>query len=226
MPRSESLRPKFLLVVSMILVGSLAACERRTSPPQPKTSAAAPAPAAPAATPAAPPPASAPAAAAASSVSDADKTFVDQAVASGMTEVALTAHTMDKAASPRVKEIATLLNTDHTATNQELGRLATKKGVAVPATPKEDKQAEIKQIRGLTGADLDNAVLPKLAEAHRKSIELYERQAKEGGDADLKLFAQKTLPVLRSHLKQLESVQAGRPAGQTTAATGASDAKQ
>lgn len=226
MPRSESPRAKLLLVVSMILVGSLAACERRANPPQPKTSAAAPAPAA---TPAAPPPASTAAAAAATSVSDADKTFVDQAVASGMTEVAITAHTMDKAASPRVKEIATLLNTDHTATNQELTRLAAKKGVAVSTTPKQDKQAEIKQIRGLTGADLDNAVVPKLAEAHRQSIELYERQAKEGGDADLKLFAQKTLPVLRSHLKQLESVQAGRPAGQTgqtAAATGARDVKQ
>ena len=166
MPRSESPRAKLLLVVSMILVGSLAACERRANPPQPKTSAAAPAPAA---TPAAPPPASTAAAAAATSVSDADKTFVDQAVASGMTEVAITAHTMDKAASPRVKEIATLLNTDHTATNQELTRLAAKKGVAVPTTPKQDEQAEIKQIRGLTGADLDNAVVPKLAEAHRQA---------------------------------------------------------
>ena len=78
----------------------------------------------------------------------------------------------------------------------------------MPSAPGDDKRAEIDKLQALSGADLDRAVIGKLAAAHRDSIELYEQQAKDGADADLKAFAAKTVPTLREHLKMVEGIKA------------------
>ena len=141
-------------------------------------------------------------------ISEGDRKFVAQAVSSGMAAVEITKHTMDKAASAEVQKMAAHLHKDHTHANQELLRIAAQKGMNVPSAPSDDKRAEIDKLQALNGAYLDRAVIDKLAAAHRDSIKRYERQAKDGADADLKAFAAKTVPTLREHLKMVEGIKA------------------
>jgi putative membrane protein len=204
------LHPVSALTVAVLGALSLAACERRDEPFK-AAGPAATAPAAPgtAAPPAAPPAVAAPADRPAENTvvaNDADRSFVEQAGSSGMAEVEITRHTMDKAASAELKKVAEHLHRDHAQANQELMRIAAKKGIPVPREPAADKQAEIESLAKLSGAELDRAVVGKLAAAHRASIKLYEQQAAGGGDADLKAFAEKTLPTLREHLKMVEGM--------------------
>ena len=44
--------------------------------------------------------------------------------------------------------------------------------------------------------------------AHEEAIELFDQEARNGSDAELKAFAQKQLPGLRNHLKQARDLQA------------------
>lgn len=188
-----------VLAGALIAAGGLAACDPRDSVPRPKTNL---------------PEATAPQArgtvasdAGTTGISEGDRKFVAQAVSSGMAEVEITKHTMDKAASAEVQKMAAHLYKDHTHANQELLRIAAQKGMSVPSAPGDDKRAEIDKLQALSGADLDRAVIGKLAAAHRDSIKLYEQQAKDGADADLKAFAAKTVPTLREHLKMVEGIQ-------------------
>jgi putative membrane protein len=41
---------------------------------------------------------------------------------------------------------------------------------------------------------------------HEEAVSLFEKQAKNGKDGDLKAFAEKTLPTLKEHLKMAKEV--------------------
>jgi putative membrane protein len=190
------------LTAAVFLAGALTGCDRRDDPPQPKTAS---------------PEATAPVApgsaargdrsattAPAIAVNEADRKFVKQATSSGMAVLEVTQHTMDKASSDEVKKLARHLHQLHSQATPELMQIAGDKGMTLPAAPAPNQRAEVGQLRALTGAELDRTVLDKLDRWHRDSIKLFEREAKEGADAELKAFAAKTLPTLREHLKMVE----------------------
>ena len=120
---------------------------------------------------------------------------------------------IDKTASANVKKLAEHLYKEHTEANQELAKLATLKGLTLPAEPDQEKKREIDKVAALTSAELDRTVLGKLAQSHRESIELFEREANEGSDHELKAFATKTLPTLREHLKMVEGTKSAAAGG-------------
>jgi putative membrane protein len=200
--------PSISALAAVFLAGALTACDRRDNPPLPKTASpeatarAAPGSAAPADRSAATVPATATAA------NEADRKFVKQAASSGIAEVEITQHTMDKASSDEVKKLARRLYQVHSQATQELMQIAGGKGMTLPAAPAPNQRAEVDQLRALTGAELDRTVLDKLDRWHRDRIKLFEREAKEGADAEVKAFAAKTLPTLREHLKMVESIRA------------------
>jgi putative membrane protein len=201
-----------LMAAAAFIAGALAACDRRDDVPRPKTDVSGtPTPKAPAAR--APADHTATPAPTAAAAQAADRVFVERAVSAGLAEVAITKHTMDKAASPKVKKIAEHLHKDHSQANRELTSIAAAKGIPLPAAPEGDKRAEVEQVSALSGTELDRTVLEKLEKSHRESIKLFEREASEGSDAELKAFAAKTLPTLREHLKMVESSRAGGDGG-------------
>jgi putative membrane protein len=59
-----------------------------------------------------------------------------------------------------------------------------------------------------TGAEFDRGFIEAQVKAHQEAIALFEKQANDGDDGDLKAFAQKQLPALRNHLKQAQDLQA------------------
>ena len=59
-----------------------------------------------------------------------------------------------------------------------------------------------------TGAAFDRGFIEAQVKAHQEAITLFEQQAQNGADADIKAFAQKQLPGLRNHLKQAQDLQA------------------
>lgn len=58
-----------------------------------------------------------------------------------------------------------------------------------------------------TGAAFDRGFVDAQVKAHQEAIALFEQQAKSGSDGDLKAFAQKHLPGLRTHLKRAQDLQ-------------------
>jgi putative membrane protein len=207
-------RPIPVLIAALLVAGSLVGCDRDDAP-RPKTDGpSTTAPKAPGVGSATDRSKGTAPAAATAAVAEGDRTFAEKAASAGLAEVAITKHTMDKAASTEVKNLAEHLYKDHSKANDELKTIATSKGIALPGAPQGEKKAEVDQLTALTGTDLDRTVLPKLVTSHRESIKLFEREASEGSDAELKAFASKTLPTLREHLKMVE---AGHAAGANAA---------
>ena len=137
---------------------------------------------------------------------DAYKTFLMTASQGGHAEVVLATLAIIKAVNDEVKKLAQMLEKDHSANNQELKSLATSKGVVVATTLDAEHQQLHDRLEKLDGAAFDRAYSTAMVDGHKKMIALFE-QASVSKDAQVKAFAEKTLPALREHLKHAQHAQ-------------------
>jgi putative membrane protein len=136
----------------------------------------------------------------------ADVAFVQKAAAGGLAEVAAGTLAQKKGNNDRVKQFGAHMVEDHSKANDELKALAAAKKIEVPSTPDAEHRQALAKLEAASGAAFDRAYRAQMVADHQKTIALFEQQAKNGQDADLKAFAAKTLPSLREHLKMAQTL--------------------
>ena len=143
-----------------------------------------------------------------------DEQFIQKASECGLAEVNHGRVAAQKATRPEVKQFAQRLVQDHSQSNAELIALANRKGLAVARDMGKKHTEMAEKMAQLQGADFDRQYMQHMVEGHQKAVELFEREAKHSKDADVKAFAEKTLPTLKEHLKMSKEV-AGNVKGNT-----------
>jgi putative membrane protein len=128
-----------------------------------------------------------------------DSTFVMKAAMGSMMEVEAGNAAQQNATNDRVKSFATMMVNDHSKANSELMALASGRGVTIPTAIPADKQKHMDEMRKMKGKQFDNHYMSMMVNDHQKTIADFEKQANSGADAELKAWAQKTLPVLQMH---------------------------
>lgn len=137
-----------------------------------------------------------------------DADFMTAADLAGLAEIELGKLAQTKAQNAEVKKFAGQMVTDHTKAGDELKALGKKKDFK-PATELDSAHKLIMQkLQGLSGADFDKAYVDAMVDDHEDAVDLFEGQAKDGKDTELKAFAAKTLPVLRGHLNMIKDIKA------------------
>lgn len=145
------------------------------------------------------------AATAASARSDAD--FMQQAAQNGAAEIEASKLALQKAQRSDVKSFAEKMVADHTKTDEELKQLAASKKVSLPDGPSMKQKAELKMISAGDDAKFDERYAKSFGvKAHEDTIKLFEEAAKGASDAQVKAFAQKTLPALKHHLEMARAL--------------------
>lgn len=147
-----------------------------------------------------------------SGVRSADKDFIDQAGASGLAEIEAARLALKQAEADGVKQLANMLIDDHTKANERLNTVAALKNLSLPSEPTAQSRKKIAELQGKSGKAFDEAYLKQQKEGHQKSIALYRKQAKSGGDEDLRRYAAATLPTIEGHLKHIEALLQGKHA--------------
>ena len=147
-----------------------------------------------------------PAQSGAGKASAATTTFLTHAAQDGEAEIELGKLAQEKAADMKVKDFGARMQTDHGNANAELRAIIAKKGVTVPGGPGPHAGMKAK-LEKLQGAAFDQAYMRGMVEDHTKAVREFETAAKSS-DADVKAFAEKTLPTLREHLQQARDAQA------------------
>lgn len=135
------------------------------------------------------------------SLSTDDRAFITTAAKDGMKEVEMAKMAVQQGQSDDVKKLGQKIAADHTKANNQLMGLAQKKGVKLDTRFKMEKMSK-KDME-----NFDQAWLTMMMRDHEQDINLYEMQAKNGTDPELKAWAKKTVPVLKSHLKAVKSAQ-------------------
>jgi putative membrane protein len=158
---------------------------------------------------------------AAQSLSQQDKTFIQEAGAGNLAESELGQLAEQKATNPAVKEFGRWMHTDH-------GLVANKWLVAILRQHRENfqptltaEQRQMKQkLEGLSGAQFDQQYTEMMLQDHEKTIPVFQKEAKEGHNPLVRAYAEDLVPVLQQHLAGAKELAAGgMAAGQETSPT-------
>ena len=142
------------------------------------------------------------------SLAKSDGNFVRDAGASNQAEIALGKLAASHAASPAVKDFGNKMVADHTKAYDELTQTAKGKGVVVPTEPTAAQKRTAARLEKLSGAAFDKDFATVMVEDHKKAVSLFQHEATNGRDPDLKAWAAKTLPTLQEHLQMAEHLRA------------------
>jgi putative membrane protein len=147
----------------------------------------------------------------ATSTAGGDQAFVDMAAQTDMTEAHLGQMAQEKASSQAVKDYANMLVTDHTADYTKLTAVAGKAGLSVPKgiDAKHDKM--IAPFEKLKGAAFDHRFIHEMAVGHEGAIAAYNKEARDGQNADIKAYATETLPTLQKHEQGAKDLTKAKP---------------
>jgi putative membrane protein len=132
---------------------------------------------------------------------------------SNTTEIQLASMAAKKAASPKVKQIATKLATDHAKNREQVRALAQK--LSVSLTPGQggdvssaDSAAMPPDLQGKSGRDFDRAFIQHELSDHQSNIEKLQTQViPSAQNAEVKAYLQKTVTEMQGHLASLKQVQ-------------------
>jgi putative membrane protein len=131
-----------------------------------------------------------------------DAAFLKRAAQDSQAELASSKLALERALDTQVKGFAQQMLDDHAKAAEALAALAGAKGVALPAEPSLRQKARIQLLSGAKGARFDQRFADVMAvAAHRDTVQRFEQAAANATDADVRAFAQATLPTLRNHFK-------------------------
>jgi putative membrane protein len=145
-------------------------------------------------------------AAQAGQLAEADQTFVEKAAQDSIAEIDLGELAKERAVSEEVKQFAQRMIDDHGKANEQLEEIAKTKGAVIPTEAGEEHSKVRAELADLKGEEFDQKYMAAMAEDHQKAVDLFQKQAEEGLDPELKAFAEQTLPTIKEHLTQAQSM--------------------
>ncbi|WP_119459016.1 DUF4142 domain-containing protein [Rhodospirillaceae bacterium SYSU D60014] len=135
-----------------------------------------------------------------------DRYFLLHAAQDGAAEVAMGKVAVEKAQSEEVKQFAQRMIDDHTQANQKLMEMAEQKDIEVPQEAGAVHEQMMQYLQELSGEQFDQAYMQEQVLDHEAAVSLFEKEAQQGQDAELKSFASETLPTLQEHLESAQQL--------------------
>jgi len=137
----------------------------------------------------------------------ADKAFMKDAAIGNMAEIELGHMAEEKGANQDVKQFGTRMVNDHSSAGDLLKTIAQSQHVSLPVVLDPAHKNEKARLSKLTGNKFDKAYARTMVQNHTKTIDKFKHEAQFGHDAEVKKYAQETLPTLQSHLKAAKDME-------------------
>lgn len=152
--------------------------------------------------------------------------FLSTVSVSGQYEVQSSELVLQESRNPDIRQFAQHMIQDHTKANEELRSLThtpatTSSLQSPPGATKDVKQNPaldaahaldpthmemLNQLRRAKGDDLDRLYALQQLQEHQQAVKLFQDYAQSGQEAQLRQFAQNTLPVLEQHLEMAKKL--------------------
>lgn len=130
-----------------------------------------------------------------------DVAFINEASSAGLMEVRSAEAALSRKLTTEEQAFARQLIADHKKANDELAAIAKRKGVTPPSELTAKEQEKLAKAAKITDEDFNEEFLEHQIDCHDDAVDLFEEQAEDGKDGDLKAFAAKYLPILKGHLE-------------------------
>ena len=134
--------------------------------------------------------------------------YVPNAAMGDMYEIQAADIALERTQNARVRELAQMIKTDHTAASEALQRQARQAApdVAIPSSLDQRRQGLIDNLRSASAADFDRVWIDQQIAAHNEALTLHRGFADQ--DSPLAEHARSVVPKIEAHLRQAEALKA------------------
>lgn len=136
-----------------------------------------------------------------------DVEFAQKAAQCGMLEVRSSEIALQRGLNEEDKNFAQQVIADHKKANKELAGIAERKGITLPRELDAKHQEKLDKLAKASDKEFGERYCEMQISAHKDAIDLFEDQADDGKDADLKAFAIANLPTLKTHLDHAKKLE-------------------
>lgn len=133
--------------------------------------------------------------------------FINDAVVGSLMEVQLGQIAQKKALSQQVRDYGKMMEKDHSDASNKLKPVLQTLALSAPETMDKEHQDKIDNMNKKTGKDFDKEYIDEMVSDHKDDVEDFEEAQKKLPSGELKTWVENTLPVLRQHLIQAETLQ-------------------
>jgi putative membrane protein len=135
-----------------------------------------------------------------SSISILDEEFFTLAYQGNNAEIQTSQLALERSQDQDIRQYAQRMISEHTLANEELTRLATQLNIALPDEPVDPlNQAIALQLSQRSDTEFNQAYMGVQANAHLRTIALYQTQIAQGQAPALKTYASQLLPSIGEH---------------------------
>jgi putative membrane protein len=143
-------------------------------------------------------------------VSSATQKFVEKVAISDMFEIQSGQIAQQKATNDAYKQFGQMVRDDHTKTSDQLKSLAQNMpGLQLPTALDAAHKQKLDKLQTLSGAQFEDQFKKDQVAGHEDAVKLFQKYSNKGDKADLKKFAQDTLPKLKEHLQHAQALPKG-----------------
>ena len=138
-----------------------------------------------------------------------DVVFLTRAMQSDMFEIGASQLALQQASSTQVRQFAQRMVQDHTQNSAELKQLAARKGMTTQPALLPADAARLQKMQAAQGAAFDRLYAEMVAvQAHAEAVALFDQEAAQGSDMELRSFAAQKIPTLQHHLQMGQALRA------------------
>jgi putative membrane protein len=136
-----------------------------------------------------------------------DSSFVEKAALAGLAEVEISKLAVAKSSNKKIDKFAANMIKDHESANTKLKQLATANRLSIPNVLSAEQKKILADLNNLAGEDFDRAYVDLMKKNHDTTVALFDNAAGEATlNPDFRVFANKTLPLLREHQKHAHAL--------------------
>ena len=132
--------------------------------------------------------------------------FIKNAIEGNYAEIDVGKLAQEKGKNDAVKQYGAMLVKDHGAANQKAFAVAKQLGVDPPTGSGVTAKAEYLKLKVLSGDTFDRSFATGMVKDHQNDIKEFEKEASAKTDAAAD-FAKETLPTLKHHLQEAQSLE-------------------
>lgn len=137
--------------------------------------------------------------------------YMSMAASSDMFEIESSRIALQRSQNPTVRQFAQTMIDHHTRTTQELMGIAQSAGMTPPPPQMlPPQQAALDRVRA-AGPDFDSVYKMEQISGHQQALDLHRNYAAQGDVPALRDFANRTAPIVQSHLTQAQSLPDAAP---------------
>lgn len=143
------------------------------------------------------------------SLTASDARFIVWVARKGLQGVQFGALASERASSQQVRKFAQLMTNYHDNMSDELRSIAEEREIKLPGNMQKGKQEQYEKLREMSGPAFDRMYMDIMVKSLREDIDQYKKMGMAGEDRELRSFAVKKGPVLRTYLEEARRIRDG-----------------